>query len=292
MVPAEFIRDKALTMWFSVPSVAMFLSKYRMLQPDSLPSLRYSLFCGEALSASLADQWQKAASNSVIENLYGPTETTIAITNYRWDAEKSAQACVNGIVPIGWPYDGQRALVINPEKHPLPGGEAGELCLTGSQVSRGYLNSPAKTRQQFIKIPGEGKEIWYRTGDLVKQDASGCLHYLGRIDNQVKILGHRVELGEIDAVLRQASCSELAVAVAWPLQYGRANGIVAFVCPAEQPEKARSESQIQEICKKKLPAYMVPKKVFFIENMPLNVNGKIDRLKLAEILKEKEPINS
>jgi len=293
MAPTEFIRAKELTMWFSVPSVVMFLSRYRMLQPDSLPSLRYSLFCGEALSASLAEQWQKAAPNSIVENLYGPTETTVAITNYRWKPEKSPQACVNGIVPIGWPFEGQRAAVIDPEKRLVPAGETGELCLCGSQVTRGYLNNPEKTKEQYIQIPGMGDEPWYRTGDLVRQDESGCLHYLGRTDNQVKILGHRVELGEIDAVLRQATGSELAVAVAWPVQFGRASGIVAFVCPnEEQPDHARSESQIQDACKKMLPVYMIPKKVYFIDSMPLNVNGKINRLKLAELLEEKGSSNS
>jgi amino acid adenylation domain-containing protein len=293
MAPAEFIREKELTMWFSVPSVAMFLSRYRMLKPDSLPSLRYSLFCGEALSASLADQWQKAASNSIVENLYGPTETTVAITNYRWDPVKSPRACVNGIVPIGWPFEGQRAAIIDPEKRLLPAGEIGELCLCGSQVTRGYLNNPEKTHQHYIQIQGLGGELWYRTGDLVRQDETGCLHYLGRTDNQVKILGHRVELGEIDAVLRQATGSELAVAVAWPVQFGHASGIVAFVClNEEQADHAHSKSLIQDACKKMLPVYMIPKKVYFIDSMPLNVNGKINRLKLVELLEEKGPSNS
>lgn len=293
LAPAEFIRDKGLTMWFSVPSVAMFLSRYRMLQPDWLSSLRYSLFCGEALSASLADQWQKAAPNSIVENLYGPTETTVAITNYRWNPEKSPAACVNGIVPIGWPFEGQRAAIIDPDKKPVPVGKTGELCLSGSQVTRGYLTNPEKTKEQYIQIPGQGDGPWYRTGDLVRQDETGCLYYLGRTDNQVKILGHRVELGEIDAVLRQATGSELAVALAWPVQFGQASGIVAFICPNEEHlDHAHSESLIQAACKKTLPVYMIPKKVYFIDSMPLNINGKINRLRLVELLEEKGYSNS
>lgn len=297
MSPGEFIQNRQLTMWFSVPSVAMFMSGYRMLKPNSLPTLRYSLFCGEALSAALADQWQKAASNSILENLYGPTETTIAIAHYRWDALQSPPHCINGIVPIGWMFSGQRAAVIPVEGaryeqagadgvrralvSPLrPTGESGELCLAGSQVTNGYLNNPEKTREQYILIPSQGDGLWYRTGDLVKQDEQGCLYYLGRIDNQVKVLGHRIELGEIDAVLREAAQNETAVAIAWPVKDGRATGIVAFIAGAASLD----EKAIQAYCRKQLPDYMIPRRVHFIDSMPLNVNGKIDRLKLQQIL--------
>jgi amino acid adenylation domain-containing protein len=299
MSPGEFIQNRRLTMWFSVPSVAMFMSGYRMLKPNTLPSLRYSLFCGEALSAVLADQWQKAAPHSVLENLYGPTEATIAIAHYRWDGVKSPPACVNGVVPIGWTFDGQFAAVIPVEGtlyepsqgatipralvSPLcPPGEPGELCLSGSQVTRGYLNNPEKTSEQYILIPSQGEGLWYRTGDLVKQDEQGCLYYLGRIDNQVKVLGHRIELGEIDAVLREAAQTEMAVSIAWPVKDGRATGIVAFVAG----KTSITEKAIQSQCLKRLPDYMVPRRVYFIESMPLNVNGKIDRLKLQENLEK------
>ena len=101
MAPAKFIRDHELTMWFSVPSVIGLLSRLRLLAPKSFPSLRYSLFCGEPLPAASAERWLQAASNSLLENLYGPTETTIAISHYRWDEKRSPEECVNGIVPIG-----------------------------------------------------------------------------------------------------------------------------------------------------------------------------------------------
>jgi acyl-coenzyme A synthetase/AMP-(fatty) acid ligase len=269
-------------MWFSVPSVAMFMSGYRMLKPDSFPSLRYSLFCGEPLSATLADEWQKAAPNSILENLYGPTEATIAISRYRWDSNTSPEECENGIVPIGWIFDKQRSTIIDPEQKPVPSGSTGELCLSGSQVTQGYLNNPEKTRSQYIKISELGEDTWYRTGDLAKQDERGCLYYFGRIDNQVKILGHRVELDEVDAALREAYGSEMAVSIAWPIKDGTATGIVAFVHGDQKPD----ESQIQEHCRKILPSYMVPKRIYFIDKLPLNANGKIDRLRLIEMLDE------
>lgn len=280
MAPAKFIRDKQLTMWFSVPSVGMFMSKMRMLKPNSFPSLRYSLFCGEPLSATLTIKWQEAAPNSVVENLYGPTEATIAITHYKWDSKKSLSACLNGIVPIGWIFQKQRSCIVDQELNLVPEGEPGELCLSGSQVTKHYFDDPERTREQYIKLPVLGDDIWYRTGDLVKQDKDGCLYYLSRIDNQVQILGYRVELQEVDTMLRKASDSEMVVSVAWPVSEGCAEGIVAFICKDVDIDVAA----ILDSCRKFLPKYMVPKQIYVIEKFPLNANGKIDRLKLIEML--------
>lgn len=101
MAPGKFIRDHHLTIWFSVPSVAMFMSRMGMLKPNSFSELRYSFFCGEPLPETIAALWQESAPQSVVENLYGPTEATIAISRYRWDPEKSQPLCLNGIVPLG-----------------------------------------------------------------------------------------------------------------------------------------------------------------------------------------------
>jgi non-ribosomal peptide synthetase component F len=150
--PATLVDEQRLTCWFSVPSVAMFASKLGLLEPGAFPTLRWSLFCGEALSASLAEAWQQAANNSVLENLYGPTEATIAITYYRWDSETSPAECVRGLVPIGWPFDGQQVCAVNEDLTPVPVGESGELCLGGSQVTRGYLNDPEKTAKSFVRL--------------------------------------------------------------------------------------------------------------------------------------------
>jgi len=118
MAPAKFIRDNALTMWFSVPSVIGAMTKLRLLRAGCLPSLRFSLFCGEPLPAIYAQSWQEAAPNSILENLYGPTEATIAISNYRWDIARSPQQCVNVIVPIGWIFDRHNACVVDQDQRP------------------------------------------------------------------------------------------------------------------------------------------------------------------------------
>jgi amino acid adenylation domain-containing protein len=280
LTPATLIDEKELTCWFSVPSVAMFASKLRLLQPGAFPTLRWSLFCGEALASSLATAWQEAANNSILENLYGPTEATIAITHYRWDSARSAAECVGGLVPIGWPFDGQHVCVVNEQLAPVPTGESGELCLGGSQVTSGYLNDPEKTARAFVRLSHSADRVWYRTGDLVRQDERGCLFYLGRRDFQVKINGYRVELQEIDLVLREAARTELAVAIPWPLSDGSASGIVGVLSGSDPVH----DEKIIAACESRLPRYMVPNRIYHFPQIPLNVNGKIDRGKISEML--------
>jgi amino acid adenylation domain-containing protein len=284
LTPATLIEEKELTVWFSVPSVAMFASKLGMLQPGVFPSLRWSLFCGEALSASLAAAWQSAANRSVLENLYGPTEATIAITRYRWNAATSPAESVGGLVPIGWPYPGQQVCIVNEALKPVPTGEAGELCLGGSQVTAGYLNDPQKTGKSFVKLEHTGDMTWYRTGDLARQDDRGCVFYLGRRDFQVKVNGYRVELQEIELVLREAARTEMAVAVPWPVSDGSASGIVGVLAGANGAD----DKAIIAACESRLPRYMVPNRIYHFQQMPLNVNGKIDRPKISEMLSNLE----
>lgn len=280
IAPAKFIRDNQLTMWFSVPSVISFLSKMNLLSKNSFPSLRYSLFCGEPLTSGQASAWQQAALNSVLENLYGPTETTIAISNYRWDVRSSPDECENGIVPIGRIFEGQSSRIIDPMGSEVECGEAGELCLGGSQVASGYWKDLAKTRERFVTFPATGKNILYRTGDMAKRDKSGCIYYLGRMDQQVKIRGHRVELQEVEAVLRKACATEQVVAVARPNGEGSADGIVAFASGITSID----EASVLAACAKTLPEYMVPRNIVLCDELPLNSNGKIDRNKLQSSL--------
>lgn len=280
MAPAKFIRDHQLTMWFSVPSVAGLLSKMRLLSLNCFPSLRCSLFCGEPLPASYAHSWQAAAPNSIVENLYGPTEATIAIAHYRWDSQKSFQECVNDIVPIGRIFEDQQFRVTDSRGNNVPFGDAGELCLSGSQIALGYWNNPEKTQQQFVRLPSASDQVWYRTGDLVKQDPAGNLCYLGRIDHQIKIRGYRVELQEIEAVLRRVCGAEQAVSVPWPVHDGTAEGVVAFVSGVTTLDEHRVLARCSEV----LPDYMVPKKIYVVDEFPINSNQKIDRRKLSNLL--------
>ena len=256
------------------------MSRLRLLRPGLFPSLRYSLFCGEALPGKFAVAWQAAAPNATLENLYGPTEATIAITAYRWDPELSPERWGKEITPIGWAFEGQGTCVVDENLEVVAPGQAGELLLGGSQLTAGYWKDGEKTRDRFVHL-ADGRR-WYRTGDRVCEQDDGCLIYLGRVDDQVKVRGYRVELQEIDLALLEVCGSAQVVSVAWPVRDGSADGIVAFV----SGDLERGADQIIQGCRDRLPDYMVPREVRFIDSLPRNANGKIDRRKLATSLDE------
>jgi amino acid adenylation domain-containing protein len=279
MKPSRWIVEQALTVWFSVPSLALLMKRLGMLKPARYPSLRWSLFCGEALPAEVADAWASAAPSSIVENLYGPTELTIACTLYRWDPESSPGECTAGLVPIGEPYPGMTTLVADAELREVgPGGE-GELLLAGPQVTLGYWLDPEKTAQAFVVPPGE-TETYYRTGDLVRRPAAaGPLAYVGRVDHQVKINGYRVELGEIVATIRSTAQVDEVVALGWPRTASGAAAVTAFVVARSIDAEA-----VRAAVASRLPDYMVPRTIHAVPDMPLNANGKFDRKALLEML--------
>ena len=164
--PGRFIQDLGLTVWFSVPSTAVFMSQLGALKPNQYPSLRLSLFCGEPLPLATATAWATSAPHSVLENLYGPTELTIACTRYHWNPALSPSECEIGVVPIGTPYPGMDVLIVNQDLGEVGVGEDGELLMTGPQMSLGYWKDPERTAAAFIIPPGR-KEVFYRTGDRV-----------------------------------------------------------------------------------------------------------------------------
>jgi amino acid adenylation domain-containing protein len=280
MAPARFIQENKLTFWASVPSVISFLDRFKLLKPGAFPSLRASYFCGEPLALASAQAWQQAAPNSVVDNHYGPTEATVACSFDRLSAEPNVTP-ERGIVAIGKPYSGMRMAVVDEAGSFLPAGETGELALSGSQVALGYLGEPELTARRFrmLKHPQWGLATWYLTGDLAREDHSGCFHHLGRVDHQVKVLGHRIELEEVDSHLRNACGCDAAVAVAWPVRQGIAEGLVAFVGGG-----TLDSSHILENLKQRVPPYMVPQRIIRMASLPLTPNGKIDRRRLAESL--------
>ena len=278
MAPAKFIRDRELTIWFSVPSTACIMERLRMLKPGAFPSLRCSIFAGEALPIAAALAWQIAAPNSVVENFYGPTEVTVDCIAQRLENPPNVTRN-RGSLAIGKPFPGIRAGIVDANLTFLPPEEEGELVVSGRQVARGYLQDPELTAARFPTLEGCR---WYRTGDLAYQDSSGTFHHLGRIDNQVKVLGNRVELEEVEAHLREIVGTDLVAAVAWPLVDGRAIGIVAFHCA---PGVTRD--QVREGMKNRVPAYMVPARIDILDVMPMSSNGKIDRKALTRMLDEK-----
>jgi len=277
--PAKFIEDAKLTVWFSVPSVGVFMKRLGALKASQFPTLRWSLFCGEPLPAEIAESWSRAAPSSVVENLYGPTELTIACCLYRWQGGTSEGQCLRGVVPIGYPFPGMDTLVVDEERREVPIGADGELLMAGPQVTLGYWRDPEKTASAFV-VPPEKNQTYYRTGDRVRRPKeTDPMCYLGRVDHQIKIQGHRVELGEVESLLRQEARVEVAVAIGWPVTSSGAGGIEAFVMGNQL-----SPQTMLERLKRKLPVYAVPRRIHLLSDLPLNPNGKIDRGKLAKLL--------
>src|SRR6478672_12665253 len=214
--PGAFLNDSRLTVWFSVPSTAVFMRRLGELKPGLYPRLRLSLFCGEALPVEVVRDWSLAAPNSIIENIYGPTELTIACTAHRWNDQTSPPESEHGIVPIGEPFDDMESLIVDEQLREVEDGIDGELVMTGPQLSLGYWQDRKRTEEAFVSIPDKNG-IYYKTGDRVRRSAPDRpLVYLGRLDNQIKVLGHRVELGEVEAVVRSISGIDAVVALGWP----------------------------------------------------------------------------
>jgi amino acid adenylation domain-containing protein len=279
--PGKFIQEAELTLWFSVPSVAVFMKQLGMLKPGQYPRLRWSLFCGEPLPVSSASAWLEAAPNSILENLYGPTELTIACTLYRWNGSHSAEEAEMGIVPIGYPYPGMEVLVADEKLTEVPPGAEGELLMNGPQMSLGYWKDAEKTAAAFVIPPGK-TDVYYRTGDRVRRPTGEQpLTHLGRIDFQVKVQGHRVELGEIEAVVRKISGFDGVVAVGWPVTSSGYGGIEVFV-----ESEAGAKDALRSAVANELPEYMVPRKFHFMNRLPRNVNDKFDRKAMLKLLQE------
>jgi D-alanine--poly(phosphoribitol) ligase subunit 1 len=265
LLATRFVRELELTVWLSVPSAIELARRADPLVPGSLPSLRASQIGGEALPGAIADAWAAAAPNSTIFNLYGPTEGTVV-----WSAHRIVPGAVDAsaIVPIGRPLPGVRMDVFGPDDRPLPAGETGELWLAGPQLTRGYWNASEADAARFKIIDGTR---WYRTGDLARWSDPDGFHYVGRIDQQAKILGFRVELLEIESALRAAARRDEVAVIAWPVIAGGALGTVAFVTGP-----ALDADTVLAALRARLPHYMIPSRIIAVDAMPRNANGKTD----------------
>jgi amino acid adenylation domain-containing protein/non-ribosomal peptide synthase protein (TIGR01720 family) len=238
-----------------------------VLIPDKL-----LIFGGEALHGNLLDKLPISSKVQVI-NHYGPTETTIGKLLYKIDKT----AIYNGTVPIGKVFGNNTVYILNKDKGLCPVGVSGELFISGDGLSNGYLNKPELNTERFISNPfGEGKI--YATGDLAKYLEDGNIEYVGRIDNQIKIRGYRVELGDIESVIQQSLLVESAVVIAKSAPNG-INSLIAYI----QPDSSYSKESLMQFLKYKLPDYMLPQKYIEVDKFPLLTNGKIDRKSLPEI---------
>ena len=283
LVPTDFIIREKINFWNSVPSIANFMIKTGNLNPNSFPNLEYSMFCGEQFSTHIAKAWRKAAPNSTIENLYGPTETTIYITRYMYSKEDEDKNFKNDIVPIGLPLGDHKFALIDEDENLVAKNEKGEIIFSGKQLSKGYLNNEKKTEEVFKKFEWDADDLtWYKTGDLGFVNHEGDIECIGRIDSQIKIAGRRIEIGEIEYALSQFIQTRGAVVVPLRDMQDIVIGCAAFILEKLTKEE---ESFIREESMKILDSVFFPKKIISIDQYPKFESGKVNRKELEVIAK-------
>jgi D-alanine--poly(phosphoribitol) ligase subunit 1 len=272
IIAPRIIAANGVTACLLVPSAGARAIDYGLATPGKMPSLRYSLFAGEALPLSVAQNWQGAAPNAAIFNLYGPTEGTIHTSWSRFDADRPPSS---RIVPIGRALGQQCMGLFNADGSAVGAGEAGEIWLSGPQMTAGYWQAPHLDAERFVERDGIR---WYRTGDLGREDPDQGMLFAGRLDRQMKIRGYRVELQEIEGAIRDASGGNQVAVIGWPVvEDGAADGVVAFIAGAVVDERA-----VMAALRSILPAYMVPDRILTVDALPLNANGKTDYRALTQ----------
>ena len=270
------VEAQGITVLESVPSLIQ-----GMLAQDriSLDGLRWMLPTGEAMPPELAHKWLLRYPQIGLVNAYGPAECSDDVAFFRVDLASTRGT----YLPIGTPTDNNRLYLLDGALELVPQRAVGELCVAGTGVGRGYVSDPLRTAQVFVPNPfGAPGERLYRTGDLARRRSDGVLEYVGRIDHQVKIRGYRIELGEIEARLHeQPQVRDAAVGV----QEG-VNGkhLVGYLVAADETlNPSERLDRIKQRLRAELPEYMVPLHWLWLDRLPLNANGKLDRKALPEL---------
>jgi len=270
------VQAQGITVLESVPSLIQ-----GMLAQDriSLDGLRWMLPTGEAMPPELAHQWLQRYPEIGLVNAYGPAECSDDVAFYRVDLASTRGT----YLPIGTPTDNNRLYLLDGALELVPQGAVGELCVAGIGVGRGYVSDPLRTAPVFVPNPfGTPGERLYRTGDLARRRSDGVLEYVGRIDHQVKIRGYRIELGEIEARLHeQPEVRDGAVGVQEGVNGKHLVGYLVAVDEALNPSERLD--RIKQRLRAELPEYMVPLHWLWLDRLPLNANGKLDRKALPDL---------
>ena len=276
----QFFAQYGVTTTHFVPSMlaAFVASLTPETARESCASLKRVFCSGEALPADLCREWEQL-THAPLHNLYGPTEAAVDVSWYPAWGEDLADVTGNS-VPIGYPVWNTGLRILDAMMRPVPFGVAGDLYLTGIQLAQGYLGRPDLTASRFIADPFNAGERMYRTGDVARWLENGAVEYLGRSDDQLKIRGQRIELGEIDRVMQQLPDVEHAVAHACVFNQAAATGgdarqLVGYL--VSQSGLPLDTSALREKLREKLPAHMVPTVLLQLAELPLSANGKLDR---------------
>ncbi|MFD3658906.1 amino acid adenylation domain-containing protein, partial [Streptomyces sp. NPDC058620] len=279
----DLLESRRITVVQFVPSLFKLFVSHTW--PSSLSALR-AVFCGgEALAAADVARFYAKNATAVVANLYGPTENTIdaasTVCARSGGTGGTTDWSPGGLVPIGLPLTNVRLMVLDERLNPVPVGIAGELYIAGAGLARAYGDRPALTAERFVADPfaGDGSRA-YRSGDQVRWRADGRLEFLGRIDQQVKVHGFRIEPGEIEEVLAGHPRVRSAVVTAWG--EGEDRRLAAYLVPADHAEGIPAVADLREHLRLSVPEFMVPSVFVELADLPLAPNGKLDRAALPE----------
>ena len=279
--PKELYRALAssgVTTWVSTPSFAQMCLVEEKFGEAMLPRVRRFLFCGETLPPQTAAQLLKRFPKAEVWNMYGPTEATVATTSMRVDAAILERYSP---LPVGHAMPGTEILLVNRNREVVPPDERGGIIIVGPNVSPGYLARPDLTADAFFQHRGQRA---YRTGDFGRI-RNGLLFFEGRMDEQIKLSGYRIELGDVEANLRALATVRDAVVLP-VIKDGAAQSLAAFVVLAVRDDASHFNlsQRLRKQLSERLPAYMLPRKFAFFDTFPMTANGKVDRASLAKSL--------
>ena len=267
------------TLWFSVPSLLIFLQTMKATDGKYLRSIKKFIFGGEGYpKPKLKALYDVYSNTSEFFNVSGPTECTCICSSYKITAEDFRD--LQGFPPLGSIAPNFSYLILDDENKKVADGELGELCLLGPNVGLGYYNDPERSSRVFIQNPYNPmfREIMYKTGDLVRlEPADGKLYIHGRKDNQIKHMGYRIELEEIENALHQIEYVLEAVTI--HSFRGEASRLIAVAAVGRD---VVNEDQLRRDLRNLIPDYMIPSAFYFEENLPKNPNGKVDRKRIRE----------
>ena len=279
----EFIKVKKINYWISTPSFVDMMLAEKNFNSENYPSINVFFFCGERLTKSTANRLNKAFPHSKIINTYGPTESTVAISSIEID---KSYIDADDELPVGVVKPGTNVYIQNDsgDINNDTDTEVGEILIEGNTVAKGYFKMPDRTSAAFqiSKLGSENEAKLYHTGDL-GYFKNGLLYCIGRTDLQVKVHGYRMELGDIEANILLKEEVE-SVCVVPKRKDGKIRSLVAFVVAPSLSGTFDDAKNIKQHLKNLLPEYMVPKKIKFIEKLPMTSNGKADRKSLEEMV--------
>lgn len=267
----EYLIEKRINVINWVPSALAIIANYDALNGVDMSGIRKVIFGGESMVAKVLNYWQRALPDAVFINGYGATETTEGTTYYIVDRTfKDTDE-----IPLGKPLNHVEVFLIDQSGSEVRQGEVGEIYVRTSALSNGYYKDMEKTKETFVQNPINNKylDIVYRTGDLAKQDKDGNFIYIGRMDEQIKINGHRIELGDIEKNALEIE------------------GVDECICLYKKEKKELvlyyrgtvQEKIIYEYLREKIPVFMIPSRYYKIKKFPLNANGKIDKISLMSL---------